>query len=175
MRHRGYCLIPAFGLVVLLCAPGCSHFDRDYEAALTHGPYGRYDGAWEGTWESKVDGHQGALRCLISQTGETEFRGRFKATYEKILTYEYAIPMTGTGTAADPFVANFLYRRPTIVLPDPPTLKRMEQFLAEHKPDRVLAPAEAESELRALQVLGALGRPYTPPDSPFIWWRVTRE
>jgi hypothetical protein len=96
MPDRGRFFTLLLGPVVLWCAAGCSHFERDYQTALDHGPYSKYDGAWEGTWESKTDGDRGVLRCLVTQTGETQFKARFKASYKQALTYEYTISMTGT-------------------------------------------------------------------------------
>jgi hypothetical protein len=71
---------------------GCSSFDRNWKsAAQTWQPTGHTDltGPWIGTWRSAVNGHNGALRCLIARTGEYTYHARFAATYWNVFHFGY--------------------------------------------------------------------------------------
>ena len=77
---------------------GCSTFNREWRhtanAALggSHDPVEAMLGRWEGTWKSDANGHHGRLRCIITKK-EDGLRARFHATFWKILTFTYAVPL----------------------------------------------------------------------------------
>ena len=76
---------------------GCSPFDRDWKSAVdTWKVTDATDitGPWEGTWQSEVGSHSGALRCLITKTGDYEYHARFAATYWKIFHFGYDVNLS---------------------------------------------------------------------------------
>jgi hypothetical protein len=50
---------------------------------------------WEGEWISEVNGHRGALRCVLAQSSPTEYAATFYAVYAGILRVCYAVPLRG--------------------------------------------------------------------------------
>ncbi|MGV3774642.1 MAG: hypothetical protein ACO1QB_17210 [Verrucomicrobiales bacterium] len=80
--------------VMALIFTGCAGFNKDFKMA-TAAPWPPNDinGAWEGTWKSDANGHAGKLRCIITQTGPTNYNARFKATYKKVFKSEYDVPL----------------------------------------------------------------------------------
>jgi len=79
-----------FSGLLLMC--GCSSFDRDWKSAVdTWKVTDSTDitGPWEGTWQSEVGSHSGALRCLITKTGDYEYHARFAATYWRFFHFGY--------------------------------------------------------------------------------------
>jgi hypothetical protein len=50
-------------------------------------------GRWEGRWISDVNGHNGKLRCLLTQQEGNVYNARFRATYWKILRFSYTVPL----------------------------------------------------------------------------------
>ena len=85
-------------LPALLCAgTGCSSFNYEWRrttrSETTALPP---QGAWEGRWKSDANGHNGRLRCLVSQGASNTIHARFRATYARILTFEYSVPLTLT-------------------------------------------------------------------------------
>jgi hypothetical protein len=50
---------------------------------------------WEGRWISEVNGHQGALRCLLKQNSGTEFAATFYAVYCHAMRVSYTVPLRG--------------------------------------------------------------------------------
>jgi hypothetical protein len=89
-------------LPLLLAAAGCSTFDRDWDAAPA-APAASMHGRWEGTWLSEVNGHTGALRCIVTPRPDGHVDARYLAEYEWCLfgfTFEYTVPM-GTERRGD--------------------------------------------------------------------------
>lgn len=81
-------------LLALFCLTGCSTFNRDWKrAANAPAPANSIAGRWEGRWISDVNGHTGALRCLMTSVDEANCRARFRATYKQVLHFSYAVPL----------------------------------------------------------------------------------
>ena len=73
---------------------GCSGFNRAWKAELAKSPtYGPDDlsGAWQGTWLSDVNGHNGRLRALITANPDGSYRAWYHAKYKRILSYAYSV------------------------------------------------------------------------------------
>ncbi len=47
-----------------------------------------------GTWTSEASGHHGSLKCVVTATNAHQYRAFFHATYKKILSFSYAVPLT---------------------------------------------------------------------------------
>jgi len=81
--------------IALLC--GCSGFNRAWrEAGKQPAPRHSMLGRWEGQWLSEVNGHNGALRCIVTETSNGVHHARFRATYLKVLKFSYTVPLTVT-------------------------------------------------------------------------------
>ena len=84
----------AFVFLVALLLIGCTTFNRDWKrAGLTENAVEGIEGRWEGRWVSDVNGHNGALRCLISKEPDGAYRTRFHAKYRRILSFGYTVMM----------------------------------------------------------------------------------
>ena len=94
------------------------------------------------------------------------------ATEEFIRFTTQSLPANAVLAASDAFVANFYYRRPTIVLPDPPESGRLRAFISEYKPDFILGPPNLSQSLAPLVEQKLVTHLPAPPESPFLWWRV---
>jgi len=79
--------------VILLATCGCSNIDQQWQAAGDH-PKG-IEGRWQGIWKSEQDGHSGALRCVIRQTGPETYDCLFNATFWSIFRFTYEAKLTG--------------------------------------------------------------------------------
>lgn len=94
IMHR---LLPiTFAIGLALCSSSCSTgFNRDWNLAATKNATapGSLEGAWKGTWLSKVNGHHGELRAVVTavagQTPPSDYDFRYHATYKKILSGGY--------------------------------------------------------------------------------------
>ena len=79
---------------VLTVASGCSTFNRDWKRALQNPPPAdSIAGAWDGSWESEVNGHKDRLRCLITPASEGRLRARFRAHYVHVLRFGYTVEL----------------------------------------------------------------------------------
>jgi hypothetical protein len=77
---------------LLLC--GCSTFNYEWRQAAKHPiAHDELSGRWDGRWVSEVNGHNGKLRCLISPPTNGQYRARFHATYLRVLTFGYTVPL----------------------------------------------------------------------------------
>lgn len=86
-------LLAALLLVLLSC--GCSTFNRDWKRAMQQPmPSDSIAGGWEGRWSSKMNGHNGRLRCLIVVEGDDWCIARFQATYAKIFRFNSRVMLT---------------------------------------------------------------------------------
>jgi hypothetical protein len=81
----------AFLLAAFLALTGCSFNHEWRQAANRSVPSPGMEGRWQGVWVSDVNGHTGALRCLISQKEQGRYRARFHATYAKVFTFGYTV------------------------------------------------------------------------------------
>lgn len=87
-------------LAMLAFASGCSTFDRDWNRAATV-PESGFAGRWTGTWHSDANGHNDALRCVITPATGDVYPARFHAKYHKGIfhfTFGYTVPLTVTNT-----------------------------------------------------------------------------
>ena len=89
LRAVGYMLV---GLMVFTGC-GCSNIDRQWDAAPDH-PNG-IEGRWQGVWKSQQDGHAGALRCVIRQSGPELYDCLFNATYGGVFRFTYEARLSG--------------------------------------------------------------------------------
>ncbi|SKB06216.1 hypothetical protein SAMN02745166_04420 [Prosthecobacter debontii] len=85
--------LPLFLLLcfaALLCSCSMS-FHREWKAALKAGPQEGVEGAWEGTWQSDVNGHHGKLRSVVGpvKNAEGDHSFHYHATWGKILSGAY--------------------------------------------------------------------------------------
>ena len=81
-------------LFAAIMLAGCSSFHRDWKrAGLEPQGTNQVAGRWEGFWMSDHNGHNGKLRCLITQTGEHTYNARYHAKYRKILGFGYTVPL----------------------------------------------------------------------------------
>jgi len=88
--------VKKLGLLPLLLLAGCSAFDRDWNAAPAASA-GTLEGRWEGKWTSDANGHEGALRCIITRHQDSGWEARYYASYTWGIipfTFEYTIPLT---------------------------------------------------------------------------------
>jgi len=80
----------AIGLLLIACFCGCSSFNRDWrQAALRPDGENSVEGAWEGRWLSEVTGHQGSLRCLMTQETNSWYQARFRAKFGGVFHFSY--------------------------------------------------------------------------------------
>jgi len=84
--------IGLLGIIFLLT--GCSSFNREWKAAARSPQSGGLEGAWDGTWLSDHNGHNGRLRAIITRSGDNEYHARFHATYMRVLTFGQAVDLT---------------------------------------------------------------------------------
>lgn len=71
---------------------GCSTFNRDWRnfEAEHDEPVA---GLWKGTWLSHANGHHGGLRCIMTPRSDSIYDAHYRASYRKILRFEYTVPM----------------------------------------------------------------------------------
>jgi hypothetical protein len=89
-----------------LCVSGCSTFNYEWRReGRKPTPANDITGRWEGSWLSKANGHNGALRCLVWRETNDVLRARFYSTYDGWLHFGYTAflhPHPGThGVAFD--------------------------------------------------------------------------
>jgi hypothetical protein len=81
-------------LVLLILGSGCGTFNRDWKrAASASTSTAGMEGRWQGTWLSETNGHNGKLRCLVKKEADGSYQARFKARYEKVLSFGYTVPL----------------------------------------------------------------------------------
>jgi len=91
------CWLLALLAHLALCS-GCRSFDKAWKT--TEEPIAKPSilGPWNGTWTSLVNGHNGALRCVVTQDKNGNFIARFHAVYQKVLRFGYTVPLQVTET-----------------------------------------------------------------------------
>jgi hypothetical protein len=96
-RRSGLLTLASAAVLLLLC--GCSSFNREWKrAARVPVPPDSVAGRWEGQWLSAANGHNGKLRCLITEQTNGMHEARFHATYLKVMTFGYTVPLDVTRT-----------------------------------------------------------------------------
>lgn len=87
-------LASSFLLPALLLTGGCASFSHAWaRAAEQPVPPHSLLGCWEGTWLSDANGHNGSLRCVVTQRKEGTYQARFHAIYRKVLGFGYTVPL----------------------------------------------------------------------------------
>ena len=99
---------------------------------------------------------------------------RKRPTSAEFTTFVEGVPGDAVLASPDPFMANFLYHNPTIVMPDPPESARVAAFLADQRPDFIVGPASLRDTLGPLEADGPLAAPFADPTTGFLWWPVRR-
>lgn len=82
------------------------------------------------------------------------------------------IPADAVLASPDPFMANFLYHHPTVVLPDPVDAARLSTFLADQRPDFIVGPPSLRDALAPFESNGSLAAPFAEVETGFLWWAV---
>lgn len=73
-------------LLSLLLLPSCtSRYERDFEKAVTAQviPPTSVEGPWRGEWKSEMNGHQGPLWCVVTETAPGAYDFRYRAGWGK--------------------------------------------------------------------------------------------
>ncbi len=84
----------ALSLTLLVLSSGCSSFNHDWETATKQPTQpNQLEGPWQGSWHSDVNGHNGALRCVITKKDNDSYRARFHAKYGKVLSFGYSVTL----------------------------------------------------------------------------------
>lgn len=93
-------IVAIIGAVMLAgFVTGCSSFNREWRrAAKQPAPTNSISGRWEGHWISDANGHNGGLRCIVSDLETNRLEARFRASYMKILRFGYTVKLTATST-----------------------------------------------------------------------------
>lgn len=94
--------LPVIALTVLLPLLAGCYESRWSAAGKQPVPDGSIAGRWQGTWKSEASGHNGGLRCIISEVTPSSFKADFKASYAWIFTFTYTATMQVTGGTTAP-------------------------------------------------------------------------
>ena len=71
---------------------GCKSFDTAWtEASKKSVLTNSLEGCWEGTWRSDANGHEGSLRCVVTQRSDGDYNARYYAIYQKVIGFGYTI------------------------------------------------------------------------------------
>jgi hypothetical protein len=85
--------LPVLLLLLSLCC-GCNTFDKAWAKAEAEPLRGdSMLGCWEGNWMSDVNGHNGSLRCVVTQKSDGTFKAQFHAIYRKVIGFGYTVPL----------------------------------------------------------------------------------
>lgn len=93
---RRFCQIAC--LAVLLALTSSCSFHRAWNRAAGPPPPDDITGRWEGTWVSEVNQHHGRLRCLLTRDEAGAHQARFHATFLRVLSASYTVPLQITRT-----------------------------------------------------------------------------
>src|ERR1043165_5727762 len=66
----------------------CSAFGKAWESAKEG------ENRWRGEWRSEVNGHHGALRCVLARIDNKTLSADFHARYSKFLRVCYSVQLT---------------------------------------------------------------------------------
>jgi hypothetical protein len=88
-----------FLIGALLLSAGCTTFDKAWsETGKESFPTTTILGRWEGTWRSDANGHNGKLRCVVTEKPNGTQKARFHAIYKKVIGFGYTVPLKTTYT-----------------------------------------------------------------------------
>ena len=95
MRHKFLHLAALlFASSAALFFSGCSTFTYDWrQAAKQPTSTNEITGRWDGSWISTANGHHGALRCLVTKRADGDYDARYRATYQRVLSFSYTVPL----------------------------------------------------------------------------------
>lgn len=85
-------------LMLLCLAPlwvSCTGLPRGWKEARDRPSQNGPSGAWQGTWKSGVNGHQGKLRCAVFPRGPGRWEYRYRATWAKVLCAGFTVECEG--------------------------------------------------------------------------------
>lgn len=86
---------PFLLLLTAMFFTGCSTFNKEWKTALAEPPpTTSISGPWEGRWVSDKNGHTGKVRGILRQTNSEEYDAYFHATFWKIFSASYRVPLT---------------------------------------------------------------------------------
>jgi hypothetical protein len=88
--------ISSAAVCLVLFFTSCTNFDNAWRKAATRKPSHDLSGRWEGRWISSRNGHNGALRTVITPEGANKFHALFHATYGSVLTFTYPVTFETT-------------------------------------------------------------------------------
>ena len=80
-------------LTGLLLVGGCTFGHAWATASKQPVPANGLLGCWEGTWVSDANGHNGNLRCVVTQKNDGAYNARFHAIYKKVLGFGYTVQL----------------------------------------------------------------------------------
>ncbi len=83
-------------ILAALLGSGCSTFNYEWRvAARTPAPTNDITGRWEGRWISHANGHNDAMRCLVTKVDDRHYDAKFHAAYKKWITvyFSYTVRM----------------------------------------------------------------------------------
>ena len=82
-------LIPVLAAVLL--ASCASRYERDFRAAVASAPDRptTVEGPWVGQWKSEMNGHEGPLWCVVSQSEPGTYDFRYRAGWGKLQFGDY--------------------------------------------------------------------------------------
>lgn len=77
-------------LLAAIVLSGCSTFNRDWNKAVSNPIQpASVAGAWDGSWLSDHNGHNGRLQCLLTENPDGTYQARFRAVYAKVIRVGY--------------------------------------------------------------------------------------
>jgi hypothetical protein len=96
-------------LGLIATCTGCCYDCRWADAGKIPTPADSITGRWTGTWKSEESGHEGGLRCILTQTDAKHYHADFHATFFGIFSYSYDIDLTAraTDSATQPSIVYF--------------------------------------------------------------------
>jgi hypothetical protein len=81
-------------LAVLLLVSGCHSFNHEWKKAAQQAALPNdIEGRWQGIWKSDASGHTDQLRCIITKTGDGDYKARFHAKYHRVMSFGYTVPL----------------------------------------------------------------------------------
>ena len=84
-------IVSAFGFLLLIGAGGCeSAFSKQWSAVMEQ-PVEDFSGCWTGIWSNETKGWEGSLRCIITNTGESEYTADLEAKWLAVFSLHYAV------------------------------------------------------------------------------------
>jgi hypothetical protein len=84
-------------LALFFFCVGCCSFNREWERVARQPRWtNEFAGRWTGEWRSEQSGHHGTLKCIITPHSSEAYMARFHATFWKIFSATYLVPLSAT-------------------------------------------------------------------------------